>query len=513
ISQEDNRILVIEQSGRFDLQKMMKSIRTTPFMLNRFRNMERVLNQIGFEEKKEGKMSSAVLVIDLEGLNFQPNLIGFISGSYRILWGTLIEQYPYLISQILILNTPTFMNLLWNACSTFIPAEYRKKIQFLGSDWEKEIHSYLPASCLPQMYSGSLPDSLVRLPTSCEISIPKAELSFDEVLLESVIVPAGGIVVHVFQFNENEEIEFFMKHEQEFTMNMFFDEKKKTIQKFEDSEEMLEVYAGCERPGIPTLDHWKLRAPKTGFYHVIYGNEKAWIMSVNFKFQIFRNQAGMKIKPSSSSITSFFTNASSSSSNRSTQSKQKKIETFNFDSDEVEVVEPPSKKQKPSVSTSVTRTSPRKLSTGQLISETISLSSQRTSPRKKQKERPTTPVPESHLKDSRRSTAAASQKSDILNESIPEEEDGIMEIDPETRTGSKRRPSKVLVDEALHRVKKMKIAAPLNETDAIDLNCTVSIRTSQISGKRFKKQGKSVFGGPTQRISSQHMVIFENKSS
>lgn len=41
------------------------------------------------------------------------------------MWGTLIEQYPHLISQIFVINTPAFMNLLWNACSSFIPAEYR----------------------------------------------------------------------------------------------------------------------------------------------------------------------------------------------------------------------------------------------------------------------------------------------------------------------------------------------------------------------------------------------------
>jgi hypothetical protein len=41
------------------------------------------------------------------------------------MWGTLIEQYPYLISKILVINSPTFMNVLWTACSAFIPTEYR----------------------------------------------------------------------------------------------------------------------------------------------------------------------------------------------------------------------------------------------------------------------------------------------------------------------------------------------------------------------------------------------------
>lgn len=125
ISDEDSRVLIIEQSGKFDLQKMMTTIRVTPFMLNRFKNMEKVLSMMNTQEKMDRKMTSAFMIIDLEGLSFQSNLISFISGPYRILWGTLIEQYPYLISQILIINSPTFMSVLWNACSTFIPAEYR----------------------------------------------------------------------------------------------------------------------------------------------------------------------------------------------------------------------------------------------------------------------------------------------------------------------------------------------------------------------------------------------------
>lgn len=62
-------------------------------------------------------------------------------------------------------------------------------------------------------------------------------------------------------------------------------------------EHMEEVFAGCERPGLPTLDHWKWKVPYTGFYYAIFGNEKAWIMSVSIKYQIFQvHQNGSKIK-------------------------------------------------------------------------------------------------------------------------------------------------------------------------------------------------------------------------
>lgn len=62
---------------------------------------------------------------------------------------------------------------------------------------------------------------------------------------------------------------------------------------------MEEVYAGCERPGgLTQLDYWKWNVPYTGFYYVIFGNEKAWILSVTVKYQIFQihKNNGTRIK-------------------------------------------------------------------------------------------------------------------------------------------------------------------------------------------------------------------------
>uniref|UniRef100_A0AC34GQS5 CRAL-TRIO domain-containing protein n=1 Tax=Panagrolaimus sp. ES5 TaxID=591445 RepID=A0AC34GQS5_9BILA len=241
ISQEDNRVLLLEQSGKFDLQTMMKTIRSTAFMLNRFRSMEKVMKKINEQEQKDRKMSSAVMIIDLEGLSFQSNLISFISGPYRILWGTLIEQYPYLISQIFIVNPPTFMSVLWNACSAFIPTEYRKKIQLLSGDLRNQLSASIPQESLPFVYGGIQQDLQIKSPKPCIIQIPKAELSLDEMLLDEVIIPAGGFVVHTFKLEEDEKIDFFMKHDQEFTMNIFYHKDKKRITKLEtDLEEMEE---------------------------------------------------------------------------------------------------------------------------------------------------------------------------------------------------------------------------------------------------------------------------------
>uniref|UniRef100_A0A1I8BRH8 Acetyltransferase n=1 Tax=Meloidogyne hapla TaxID=6305 RepID=A0A1I8BRH8_MELHA len=61
-------------------------------------------------------------------------------------------------------------------------------------------------------------------------------------------------------------------------------------------EDLFEVYAGCERPGLAGIDCWNWHVPQTGFFHLIFGNEKAWILPVTLKFQIFRKQQNIDEK-------------------------------------------------------------------------------------------------------------------------------------------------------------------------------------------------------------------------
>jgi hypothetical protein len=63
---------------------MMKNIKYSSFMLNRFRLMERIMREIRRSENITGKRQSAVLVLDLDGMNFHTGLISFITGFYLI---------------------------------------------------------------------------------------------------------------------------------------------------------------------------------------------------------------------------------------------------------------------------------------------------------------------------------------------------------------------------------------------------------------------------------------------
>ncbi|KAI6228389.1 CRAL-TRIO domain and CRAL/TRIO, N-terminal domain-containing protein [Aphelenchoides besseyi] len=254
----------LEESGHFDLQGMMTKIRAQSFMLNRFRQMERILAQIRNVERETGRMSGAILIIDLEGLSFQANLIRFLSGTYRIFWGTLMEQYAFLFRKFIIVNAPTFMNLLWTACAGFIPKEYKEKVHLIqNNNGCAELHEHVDPRILLLKYGGQSKLEPNR-PSACYVPSIFSPIGTE---LESITVPAGKSLIQSFHLTEGDRS---------------ISDPSSELLKMQES-----IFAGCERPGLPTIDSWTAKVPSTGYYHVIMGNEKAWIISVRLEFGLF----------------------------------------------------------------------------------------------------------------------------------------------------------------------------------------------------------------------------------
>ncbi|KHN86108.1 CRAL-TRIO domain-containing protein F28H7.8 [Toxocara canis] len=304
----DNKVVLFEMAGRIDIHGMVNSIQTTPFMNNRFRIMERVLRQINEMEEQTKRISGGVFVVDLDGLQLQTSLINILSGPYRIMWGTLLEQYPHIFSTIVVVNVPKFMNVLWTVCIPFITEEYRSKIIITSEKWRREILEYIDAECLPVYYGGTMVDkhgdqrcrSLIAVPPSTPFPsfklIPKVEL-------DVVSIPAGGKTVQMYRFEMGSRLEIFMQHDQEFTLIVLYSNDDCQENSWKE-DELEEVYAGCERPALTTTDHWEWTVPYSGFYYFRYGNEKAWFKSVSVKYRINIITDERKLK--AESIEEFF---------------------------------------------------------------------------------------------------------------------------------------------------------------------------------------------------------------
>uniref|UniRef100_A0A0N5CHW5 CRAL-TRIO domain-containing protein n=1 Tax=Strongyloides papillosus TaxID=174720 RepID=A0A0N5CHW5_STREA len=297
VSKDDNRILVIERTGMFDLTRMMENIKTTPFIMNRFRLMEIMMKKIMEVEKKTGKMSGCVLLFDMKGLKFQSNLISILTGPYRIMWGTLIEQYPYFYTKMIVVNAPKFINVLYSACAAFVPQEYRSRMNILNDNWKETITEHIDPNSLPTYYGGTIVDpngcemcsSIVTIPDSSpfntpyDIKIDKQEIG----ILKEYAIPAGGILSLTYHLEEGDLLELYILQSQEFTFNCVYTENKIKIDKKDQLKLYPEAHMGCERPGLSTIDHFKWLIPKSGYYHFVYGNEKAWIFSVKFELKAF----------------------------------------------------------------------------------------------------------------------------------------------------------------------------------------------------------------------------------
>ncbi|KJH48356.1 hypothetical protein DICVIV_05532 [Dictyocaulus viviparus] len=76
---DDNKVLIFEQSGKIDLSGVIENVRITRFLRMKFRTMERLQQRVEQEERRLDKQSGGVLIMDLEGLEFNTTLLSVIS--------------------------------------------------------------------------------------------------------------------------------------------------------------------------------------------------------------------------------------------------------------------------------------------------------------------------------------------------------------------------------------------------------------------------------------------------
>ncbi|KAK6733256.1 hypothetical protein RB195_017169 [Necator americanus] len=286
---DDNKVLLFEHSGRIDLNGVVDNIRITRFLRMKFRTMERLQQRVEQEERRLDKQSGGVLIMDLEGLSFSTNLLSVLAGPYRILWGTLFEQYPQLIQQIIIVNAPKFVNLLYQTCIPFIPQDYKSKIIICSGIPKETLLKHIDECCLPVELGGG---GSCEMTSSGEFEIyspiqpplaPYPKAAPLQIPLEQLTIPAGAFTTQQYKWNAGSRLEFYMQHDQEFTL-FFFHANDDT----KDTTTWREIYAGCERPALPQIDTWQWTVPHDGYYYIRYGNEKAWLFSVTVRHLIYQ---------------------------------------------------------------------------------------------------------------------------------------------------------------------------------------------------------------------------------
>ncbi|CAI5442398.1 unnamed protein product [Caenorhabditis angaria] len=274
--EDDNKIFLFERTGKIDIGGLVDNILMHKFMQIKLKMMEMLHQKVVEAERKTGKQSGGMMVMDLDGISFSTKLISVLTGPYRIMWGTLFDHYPQLLQKIIIINAPSFVNVLHQACSPFLPEDYKEKIVITSGPLSELIPKHISKSCIPSDLGGQL-ESKVSFPLS---PFPKIERQLVD--LVAISLPAGKFTVQKFEWKKDENIQFYLYNDSSFHYFLFHsDDDTKEMEKWQ------EMTVGCERPALNQIDYWTYQVPKSGFYYIRYGNHNSWYFSTTVRVNHF----------------------------------------------------------------------------------------------------------------------------------------------------------------------------------------------------------------------------------
>ncbi|VDK59344.1 unnamed protein product, partial [Anisakis simplex] len=171
---KDNHLLVVECAGRIDLYGILHSVQLNVFLSQRFKFQENMLKEINKMESIHKTQCSVIYILDLEGLKLDSTLLTTVTGMlpiqffifcmlgpYRILWTLVYTNYPEWVDRMIIVNSPTFISVLWKAISPLIPERTRNKVRIVSTqeDSINELKKCCDMKYVPKHWGGELIDN------------------------------------------------------------------------------------------------------------------------------------------------------------------------------------------------------------------------------------------------------------------------------------------------------------------------------------------------------------------
>ncbi|ETN79003.1 hypothetical protein NECAME_00377 [Necator americanus] len=297
-----DRVIVVEQSGRVDIGGVMKSIQPTEYLHQLYRNFENLLTMVMEMEAKLGTQCSVLYIFDLDGLSFDPSLLGVLNGPFRVSWQSLGIHYRELIDRFVVINTPSYINVLWTALSTFVPEQSKSRIVITGKNWREELLEMADADCLPERFGGKIPDEIaLKDPQPVPKDLywrPRPEYP-SVASMHRVSTPAGKTRTLTYYVEAGTELNLYSHNESDFTFGIYYSEKEAAPE--DEHETLLPATQKC---ALPAVDLYNLDATRTGYYHLRFiaippffriTNDAAWLFSSTYKI-IVHEKSGKEIE-------------------------------------------------------------------------------------------------------------------------------------------------------------------------------------------------------------------------
>ncbi|KJH51517.1 CRAL/TRIO domain protein [Dictyocaulus viviparus] len=288
-----DRLIVVDQCGKVDIGGLMKSIQPTEYLHQLYRNFEKILSLMMEMEAKTGVQCYVYYIFDLDGLSFDPTLLGVINGPFRVSWQLIGQHYREVIGRFITVNTPSYINVLWSALSPFVPENEKSRIALTGKNWKEEILEVADAECLPEKYGGKLcDDKIMRNPKPVPKGIYwRPRTGYPSLAaMHRISIPAAKTRTLIYHVQANTDLLFYSQNDSDITFSFYYSENENIP---EDECEVL--VPPVQKCGLPAMDLYDMRAERTGYYYLKLANDAAWLFPTTYKL-IVHDKSGGEIK-------------------------------------------------------------------------------------------------------------------------------------------------------------------------------------------------------------------------
>uniref|UniRef100_A0A8R1HYR4 CRAL-TRIO domain-containing protein n=1 Tax=Caenorhabditis japonica TaxID=281687 RepID=A0A8R1HYR4_CAEJA len=294
--QGGDRLVVVDQAGRIDVAGLMKAVQPTEYLHEMFRSFEEVQRRLMKMESETGVQCFMHYIFDLEHLNFDPTLLGVVNGPFRVSWQLVGQHYREFIDKFIVINSPSWINVLWSALSPFIPEQSKQRIVFAGSNWREELLQIVDADCLPERYGGTLPDSqylssVEPVPKSLYWKPPPNYPAIEK--LHKISISAAKHRMLVYKIDKpNTELLMYSHNENDITITLYYSTNRSPTE-----NEMELAVAPIPKCGLPAMDLFDYNCEQPGYYHIKLSNEASWLLPSTYRMIVFDKDSGKEVEP------------------------------------------------------------------------------------------------------------------------------------------------------------------------------------------------------------------------
>ncbi|CAB3397696.1 unnamed protein product [Caenorhabditis bovis] len=286
---DGDRLIVVDQAGRIDIGGVMKAVQPTEYlheMYRLFENVQRILMKM---EEETGKQCYMHYIFDLDGLHFDPSLLGVVNGPFRVSWQLVGQHYREFIDKFIVVNSPSFINVLWSALAPFIPEQSKRRIVFAGANWKSELAEICDIDYLPEKYGGKLCnnkyiDEVLPVPRDLYWK-PRAGYPHIDTL-HRISIPASKHRILVYKIDKpNTELLMYSHNESDITITLYYSKEMNV-----DESNMELAVAAIPKCGLPSMDLFDYTCEEAGYYHIKLANEAAWLMPTTYRLLIINKE-------------------------------------------------------------------------------------------------------------------------------------------------------------------------------------------------------------------------------